>query len=178
MPQTSRYNIGVRFGIITGVLYAVLLLIRYKFFASSPLSLGVFAIISYFVILLMFLFTGIARKKELGGQGEFRDIFTSIFIAILIAELFYVIFNMFYFKFVDPAFWENFKASTLSYLQKLHASDEQIEQQMKNFKDVGQQTKPLGLIKGYGSGVIIDCVFGLIFALILRRKKPAAQEII
>jgi hypothetical protein len=178
MPQKSRNTIGLRFGLFTGILYVVLLFIRYKFFASNPFSLGIFAIISYLIILMMYLFTGIARKKELGGYGEFRDIFTSIFIAILITELFYIVFNMVYFKFVDPAFWENFRAGTLSYLKKLGATDEQIEQQMKNFKDVNQQTRPLGLIKGYGSGVIMDCVFGLIFAIILRRKKPAFEEIL
>ena len=69
MPQTSRYNIGLRFGENYLVYYMRRLFDMYKFFVSSPLFLGVFAIISYFVILLMFLFTGIDKKKELGGQG-------------------------------------------------------------------------------------------------------------
>lgn len=178
MIETSRNTIGLRYGLLTGILYTVLLFIRYRYFASNPFSFGLFAIVSYVMVLLMFLFTGIARRKEMGGYGEFRDIFTSIFIAILIAELFYVIFNIIYLKFVDPAFWETFKTNSLLYMQKLRASDEQIDQQMKSFKDVGQQTKPFGLIKGYGFGVIIDCVFGLIFAIILRRKEPGMQGIL
>ncbi len=178
MSQISRNTMGLRYGLLAGFLYTVLLFIRYKYFASNPFSFGVFAMISYVLILLMFLFTGLARRKELGGYGEFREIFTSIFIAILIAELFYVVFNIVYLKFVDPSFWETFKTNSLLYMQKLRASNEQIEQQMKSFKDVGQQTKPLGLIKGYGFGVIIDCVFGLIFAIILRRKKPGMEVIL
>ena len=177
MNQISRSTIGLRFGLLTGLLYMVVLFIRYKHFASSPVSFGLFTLVSYIIILMMFLFTGIARKKELGGYGEYRDIFTSIFIAILIAELFYVVFNLIYFKYIDPAFWDNFKTNTLTYLQKLHSTDAQIDEQMKGFKDMGQQTKPTGLIKGYGFGVIIDSVFGLIFALILRRRKPAAENI-
>jgi hypothetical protein len=47
-----------------------------------------------------------------------------------------------------------------------------MEQRMKSFKDVDQQTKPMGLLKGYGFSVIIDSLFGLIFAAILRKKKP------
>ena len=43
---------------------------------------------------------------------------------------------------------------------------------MKSFKDVGQETKPLGLVKGYGTAVVVDSIFGLIFAALLRKKKP------
>jgi hypothetical protein len=95
-------------------------------------------------------------------------------VAILVTELFYVVFNIIYLKFIDPGFWEKFKTTSLLYLQKLNATQEQIDQQMKSFKDAGQQTKPMGLIKGYGFGVITDCIFGLIFAMILRRKNPNA----
>ena len=177
MIPVSKYKLGLRFGLIAGSLYIILLFCRYKFFAASPLSFGVFAIISYLIILMMFLFTGIARKKELGGYADFREIFTSIFIAILITELVYIGFNLIYFKFVDPSFWQKFKTNTLIFMQSRHLTDEQIEQQMKGFKDMDKQTTPFNLIKGYGYSVIIDCVFGLIFAIILRKPKPATEAI-
>jgi hypothetical protein len=177
MTPVSKYRLGIRYGIIAGLLYIILLFCRYKFFASSPLSFGLFAVTSYLIILMMYLFTGIARKKELGGYADFREIFTSIFIAILITELVYIGFNLVYFKFVDPSFWQNFKTNTLIFLQTKHLTDEQIEQQMKSFKDMDKQTTPVNLIKGYGYSVIIDCVFGLIFAIILRKAKPAIEEI-
>jgi Protein of unknown function (DUF4199) len=172
MNPTSPNRTGFQYGLITGVLYAILLFLRYRYFGSNPVSFGIFAFVSYIMILVMFLFTAIARRKELGGYGDFREIFTSVFIAILIAELFYVVFNIVYLKYIDPAFWENFRTTSLQYLQKLNATQEQIDQQMKSFKNDGQQTKPVGLVKGYGNGVIVDCVFGMIFTLILRRKKP------
>ena len=178
MIPTSRYTVGLRFGLLTGLLYVVLLFLRYNFFVSNPVSFGLCAIVSYLIILMMYLFTGIARKKELGGYADFKEIFTSIFIAILIAEAVYVIFNLVYLKFVDPSFWDNFRANTLAYLQKKGLTDEQVEQQMKNFKNVDEQTKPLGLLKGYGFGVIVDCIFGLIFAAILRKTKPVFEEIL
>src|SRR5450432_4357352 len=177
MKPTSKYTIGLRFGLLTGLLYVVLLFFRYNFFASNPLSFGLCAITSYLIILMMYLFTGIARKKELGGYADFREIFTSIFIAILITELVYIGFNLVYFKFVDPSFWQNFKTNTLIFLQTKHLTDEQVDQQMKSFKDMDKQTTPANLIKGYGYSVIIDCVFGLIFAIILRKAKPAIEEI-
>lgn len=174
MNPSSPNKTGLQYGLITGVLYAILLFLRYRYFASNPVSFGIFVFVSYLMVLVMFFFTAIARRKELGGYGEFREIFTSVFVAILVAELFYVVFNIIYLKYVDPSFWENFKTTSLQYLQKLNATQEQIDQQMKSFKDAGQQTKPVGLVKGYGFGVVVDCVFGLIFTMILRRKNPNA----
>jgi Protein of unknown function (DUF4199) len=158
-------------------MYIILLFCRYHFFTSNPLSFGLFAIVSYIVILVLFLFTGIYRKKELGGYAEMKEIFQSIFIAILITEAVYVIFNFIYLKYVDPAFWENFKTGTLAFLEKSKVPEDQIDKQMENFKDIDQQTKPMGLLKGYGTAVVIDSVFGLIFAAILRKKKPVFDEI-
>jgi len=172
MNKASKYNLGIRFGLLIGVIYVILLYVRYHFAASNPILIGVFAILSYLVILLLFLFTGIARKKELGGSGDMKEIFQSIFIAILITELFYILFNLVYFKFIDPAFWENFKATSLSIMEKAGLTKEEIDEKMKGFKDIGQETKPLGLIKGYGTAVVVDSVFGLIFAALLRKKKP------
>jgi hypothetical protein len=178
MNPISKYTVGLRFGLLTGLLYVVLLFLRYRLFASTPVSFGLFAFVSYIIILLMYLFTGIARKKQLGGFGEFKEIFQSIFIAILIAEMVYIIFNIIYTKFVDPSFWENFKVTTFSYLQKKGLTEDQIDQQMKSFKDVDQQMKPVALLKGYGFGVIMDSIFGLIFAAIIRKKKPVFEEIL
>jgi hypothetical protein len=63
-------------------------------------------------------------------------------------------------------------------LQNTHAPAEEIDQQMKNFKDMENQSSPGNLIKGYGISVIIDCVFGLIFAIMLRKQKPAVKNIL
>jgi Na+/H+-dicarboxylate symporter len=124
----------------------------------------------------MYLFTGIARKNELGGFAHLKDIFTSVFIVILITELAYIIFNLVYFNIVDPSFWKNFQASTLLQLQKTQIPQEQIELEMKNFKEMEVQTSAANLIKGYGISVVIDCVFGLIFAIILRKPNPPIKK--
>jgi len=175
---SSKYAIPLRFGLFTGLIYIVLLFFRYKYFASDPVQFGLSALVTYVIILTMYLFTGIARKKELGGYGESREIFQSIFIVILITEMVYIIFNLVYLKFIDPAFWQNLKATSLSYYQSLHMTGEQMEQRMKSFKDVNQQATPVGLLKGYGFSVIIDSLFGLIFASLLRKKKPASIDIL
>lgn len=173
MQPNSKYTLGVRYGLITGVIYIILLFIRYRFTDLNPNYIGLIAIISYVAILLMFLFTGINRKKELGGTAEMKDIFQSIFITILITELCFVLFNWIYFKFIDPSFWEKLKTASIVMMKKLNLSQSQINEQLKGFSDAGQMTQPGGLIRGYGTSVIIDSIFGLLFAFILRTKKPA-----
>ncbi len=176
--QTSKYTVGLRFGLITGSIYAVLLILRYHYFASSPVQFGISAFASYIIILIMYSFTGIARKKELGGYGELKDIFQSIFITILITELVYIIFTLVYLKYVDPAFWENLKKSSVLYFQSLKLSNEEIAQRTKEFKDVDQETSPLGLVRGYGYSVVIDSIFGLIIASILKKKRKLPADIL
>jgi hypothetical protein len=175
-PAPSKYRTGLRFGLIIGLVYAILLFLRYNFFAGSPLSLGLFAIVSYLVVLVLYLFTGISRKKELGGYADFRDIFQSIFISILIAEAVYVIFNAIYLKYVDPSFFDNFKVTTRNFLEKSGLTEEQIDSRMKGFDDANKQLTPWGLIKGYGTWVIIDSIIGMIYAAILRKKKDVFPE--
>ena len=168
----SKTNVGVRFGLLTGLIYVLLLFLRYYLSSSNPIFIGVLAVISYLIILMLFLFTGMARRKELGGYGEIREIFQSIFIAILITELCYVIFNLIYFKYIDPAFWEKFRAASLTFMEKAGMAQHEIDERMKSLKDLGQQTNPMGLIKGFGTSVVMDSIFGLIFAALLRKKRP------
>jgi hypothetical protein len=176
MQQVSKYSIGLRFGLITGVLYICLLFLRYHYFAGNPITFGSFGIASYMVILLMYLFTAIARKKELGGYADLKEIFQSIFIAILITELVYVLFNFVYLKYVDPGFLDIFNASSLAYYHKLNFTPEQIDMKMKGIKTLSEAVKPRGLLKGFGMIVVIDSIFGFIFAAIVRRKKPILVE--
>jgi hypothetical protein len=176
MIPVSKYSIGLRYGLITGVLYFILLFCRFKFFSSDPRYFVLCAAVSYFIIIMMYLFTAIARKRELGGYAAMKEIFTSVFIVILITELSYIIFNLVYLKVVDPFFWQNFQASTHAKLQMEHYTPEQIDQQMKGFKDMENQSATGSLIKGYGVSVVIDSIFGLIFAIILRKQNPAIKK--
>jgi hypothetical protein len=176
MQPISKYKTGIRFGLIIGLVYAVLLFLRYKFFAGSPVSLGIFAIVSYLVVLILYLFAGISRKKELDGYADFKDIFQTIFISILITEAVYVIFNSIYLKYVDPSFFDNLKVVTRNFLETKGLTQDQIDSQMKAFGDANREMEPWGLIKGYGTWVIIDSIVGMIYASVLRKKKDVLPD--
>ena len=176
MHPSSNYSVGSRFGLITGFLYVGLLFLRYKFFAFTPRSFYFIALVSYLFILLMYLITGIARKKELGGTAEIKEVFKSIFIAILITELMYLLFNFIYLKWVDPGFSGNFQEISQAYYKNLGYSADQLEMEMKAVKLMSDAVKPEGLLKGFGTIIVVDSIFGFIFAAILSKKKPILGE--
>jgi|SRR5450432_560273 hypothetical protein len=176
MQPASRYVIGIRFGLITGFLYAILLFCRYHFFSSDPTTYFSFILASYVVILFAFLFTGIARKKELGGFAEVREIFQSIFIAILITEFIYVLFIFIYMKRIDPGFMNHFRESALAFYHQKGLGVSEIDMRMKGVDSLAEQAKPAGLVKGFGTAVVVDSVFGFIFSFILRKQKPSSEE--
>jgi hypothetical protein len=177
MDKESKYYIGLRFGLFTGIIYAVLLYIRYRYLSSNPVRFSLFAMATYIIILMMYLFAAISRKRQLGGYGEMKEIFQAIFIVILITEFVYIIFNLVYLKLIDPLFWDNLKTTSQVYYEKQKLSVEQMEQAMKGFKDADQQTKPTGLLKGYGYSVIVDSLFGFIIASVVRKKRPAVASL-
>lgn len=176
MQPTSKYSMGLRYGLITGLVYAILLFLRYNFFAGGPISLGIFSLISYLIVLGLFLVAGMSRKKELLGYADFKDIFRTIFIVILITEAVYVIFNAIYLKYVDPSFFDNFKSTTRNFLEKSGLTQDQIDDKMKSFDDSNKQMSTMGLLKGFGSWVVIDSIIGMIYAAILRKKKDIFEE--
>jgi hypothetical protein len=178
MEKESKYYIGLRFGLLTGLIYAVLLFIRYRYVSSNPVQFSLFALATYIIILIVYLLSAIARKKQLGGYGNMQEIFQAIFIVILITEFVFIIFNLVYLKWIDPSFWINFETTSKIYYEKQKFTAQQMEQAMKGFKDVDQLTKPMGLLKGYGYSVIVDSLFGFIIASLVRKKKPQVSKIL
>jgi hypothetical protein len=131
---------------------------------------------SYILILFIFFFAGIARKKELGGFAHVREIFQSIFISILITELIYAFFVLLYMKFIDPGFINHFRDSALAYFQKTGLAKNDLDMRMQGIDSIAEQLKPAGLVKGFGTAVVIDSIFGFMFAFILRKTKPKSEE--
>jgi hypothetical protein len=169
----NKYSLGITFGIITGLVYVVLLFIRYNFFAYSPVVYSTFAFIAYILILGMYLLCGIRRKKQLGEYSETKDIFLTLFITILITEITYVIFNFIYLTYIDPDFMNRYLQVTYDYLSHKGISTQGVEAQMDKLKE---QTHSLSSVAfsfvGLGIWIIIDSIVCLMLSLALRKPKP------
>lgn len=170
--EPKKFGQGLKFGIIAGVIYILLLLIRYLFFGGNPMIFTGTMFVSYLIILFFFFQAGLARRKEKGGYADIKDIFSNIFIAIVITEFCYGAFNYIYLNYIDPGFYTHFLESTLNYVRQMGGSEEAINQQIEKMQSERDQSKMFSnALLGFATWVIIDSIIGLIFALVLKKEK-------
>ncbi len=172
MNPISKYTVGSALWLDSRIIYAILLFCRFRFFAQIPTSFFHLLLASYFLFSLCFLYAGIARKKELGGFADMREIFQSIFISILITELYmYYLFSL-YMKFSRSWFCKSFPGIyTCLFSIKQDLAEKDMDMQNEGNRIISDdQLKPAGLVKGFGTAVVIDSIFGFIFAIIFGKQ--------
>jgi hypothetical protein len=173
--KTSNAKTGLIFGLMIGLIYCISLYLRYNA-ASSVIMFGVITLLFYLIVIGMLIFCGIRRRNELGGYIELKDAFQTIFIAILVAELIYVLFNIVYLKFIDPNFFDHWQTKMEAFLERTIKDDTRREEALNKLKEQMETQKEKGLtaagiLKSYLISVAITGVFGLIAALIVRKRK-------
>lgn len=170
--KPSALALGLKMGIITALVYVVLLLLRYMLLSYNPMIFTGSMIISYLIILTFYGITAWQRRKELGGYAEIRDLFGSIFICILITEIVYCIFNYIYLNFIDPDFFTKFQQATIEYIKQVGGDTVKVQQQIDKFKgQKGASSSILSTIMGLGQWLIIDSILGLLISLGFRKVK-------
>lgn len=170
---SKPYALGIKFGLLAGVVYVLLLLIRYRFLASDPRLFSGSIMLSYLLILGLFAVAGLARRRSLGGFAETREIFGTIFIVILIAEVFYLVFNYVYLNYIDPDFFRTYTDTVIGYLERSGTDLSRINDQMSSLEAQNEQKRSLmDNLRLFATSVVIDGVFGLIIALVIRRARP------
>lgn len=166
---------ALKTGIILGLLYCVFIFVQNQFFYSNPLQFAVVKGICYILILVGIFYTGYSAKKDNGGFITFQDCLKVMLITIAVLELIYLIFNLIYVKFIDPTFIDKMKAASLAFFEKAKMPEEDINKQMERFKEAGKITA-WTIIQSYGFALIIDAVFAVIFAAILKNNKPVFEN--
>jgi hypothetical protein len=172
MDTEKSLAAGIKYGIMGGLFYVVLLYIQFTFGASNPIVFAFYKFITYIIILAVFIFAGISRRKELGGFANFKTIFQTLLVTIVITELFYALFNYIYLNYIDPQFMDNFLSNTLNWMENNNVPQEQIDKQFKNYKENASNPTLKNTAVGIGLWIIIDSIIGLIIAGILKKEKP------
>lgn len=169
---------GVKWGLIIGMIYAILVYLRYSVGANSAIFFGMFTIVSYIVILVLLFFMGFQLRKQNGGYIEMKEVFKTMFIAVLIFELFFAAVTFIYLKWVDPAFFDKLKITTEELLIAGNKTQREVDEVMDEMDVLAQQSSHLGMfdfLKSYLYYVGISGLFALIFSFILKRK-PANND--
>jgi len=173
--SVSKFGTGIKFGIITAVVYVLLLLIQYMFCGGSPVTFTAAKIMGFVIIIGCFILAAIARRKELGGFAELKELFQTIFIVIIFAELAFVIFSFIYLNFIDPMFMERYTQTVLVFLEDKKAGipKDTYDEQIKALADAKTDHKSIvGFLRQFVNSIVLDSVIGLIIAFAIKRKRP------
>ena len=172
MQQESQISHGVKWGIIIGFVYSILLLIRYTTGASNPIMLGIWSFLGYSIVLVLLLISGFQLRKKSGGFIELKQVFKILFLSVLIYELFYAVFNFIYLKYVNPEFFHTLRNSTEELLQKSNQPQEKIDEMLEKMDEQASANMNIfDVLKSYLISISISGIFALIFALIIKKRK-------
>jgi hypothetical protein len=179
--KTNNVQNGLMFGVIIGLVYCVSLFLRYNQTSSGPIAIGAIALCFYLLIIGLMFFCGLKRKKDLSGYISLKDAFQTIFIAILVAEIIYTVFNVIYLKYIDPNYFDKLETAMGTFIEKNVKDDNQKDQAIDNMKaQIERQRGSIttkGIILSYLISVAISGIFGFIVALIIKKQKPVFDPI-
>jgi hypothetical protein len=163
---------SVLLGVITGLIYVVLLLIQNMFCASNLTLFSVMKTVSYLVIIGMFVYTALNARKMNGGVITMQEAFGAIFIVILIAELFYAVFSTIYVKVIDPQFIEKMTTASLEMMEKAGLPQEKLDEMSNTMEQTKSKSMSIGSqIQSYLFSVIIDSIIAFIIAASIKKSK-------
>jgi hypothetical protein len=181
LSKSGNLRNGLTFGLIIGLVYCLSLFARYNA-SSNPIIFGVITFLFYLGVIGMLFFCVAKRRKELGGYIDLKDAFQTVFIAILIAELIYSVFNLVYLKVIDPNFFDRWQANMEEFIEKSVKDDTKREETLDDFKAQMDKQRERGLTAsgialGYLISVAITGIFGLIVSLIMKKRRSVFDQL-
>ena len=178
MKSNQNISTGIAFGLITGLVYCILLFIRWQS-ATNFILFAALALITYLLIIGILFYEASYRRKLNGGYIETKELMQTLFVSVLIFELFYSIFNFIYLKYIDPNVVDNMKHAMQKMLDQAgdQVSDQQRKDSMERFDKINEAAEIGSVIKNYFISIAVSGVIALIISAIMKRRKPIFQEI-
>lgn len=174
--ETARNNsnIGLLYGLITGLVICVITLIQYL--GGLQTYLSPVGYLSYVVLIVMAVLAGQKQKKLNGGYLDFGEALKTTFSVFASALLLQTLFTYVLFNFIDPSFKEalaqEIMNKTEEFLRRFGSSDSQIDEALE--RERGKDPFSFGRVMlGYGVSCIVAFIVCLIISAIIKKSKPA-----
>jgi uncharacterized membrane protein len=172
---------GLKWGLIIGFVYAIFILLRYRFGANDFVTYGILMFVGFVVVMGLLFYSGKKARDENGGYIEMQEAFKAMFIAVLIFELFFMVATLIYLKYIDPDFFQKLRDSTESVMLATKASQADIDRALQTLEQAQAQSQytkinVFDFLKTYLYTVGLTGLFALAFAFFLKRKPPVFQQ--
>lgn len=165
---------GLKWGLYIGLVYAILLILRFKAGGSDMMLATAFTVGGYLVILMLLLISAFQLRKALGGYILMKDAFKGMFVSIFVFELVYIIVTQIYVRYIDPLYLKHAADAAVAFVQeqseKLNWNQKQIDEQVQQIRQGESLPSFVDLLKTYLISVTMTGIFGLIFAFIVKRQ--------
>lgn len=174
-PNAS--NPGITYGLIGGLILAVLLLVLYM--GGVELFLSPLAYLSYLIIIVIAVMAAIRKRKANDGFLEFGEALKITFSVFAIAFLIQFVFNFILMNYIDTGFRDAVTQASFDKVEQMMrnfgASDQEIDTYMeKAMEEDAHSFKNLFL--GYAIWCIVFFIISLIISAIVKRKKPEFEN--
>ena len=174
ITTAERNKMAAIYGLLLGIVYMVLNTFTYMSAGSLMGFYGVTALAFVLYFVTMGILAGRIRKSN-GGYIEFKDVFAAIIVMVFVSCLISYVYNFIYMKYIDPAFMDKMKNTTIQFMEKSKIPDDQIEETMRKLDKQAAKSKSFNIgdmLLSYFEIVIFCCLFGLIVAAIVKKKRP------
>jgi hypothetical protein len=163
---------GITFGVLTGILSALITATIYAVDLNLFVSWGV-GVISISIYLVLGIVLLSKTKKELKGIFLFKEAFTTYFICAVIAILIGTTFNILLFNVIDPSAQDTLKEitlkNTIAMMEKFNSPPAAINDVISKMKD-SNPFSTIELLKGSVSSIVFSSIFGLLMAAFFKSK--------
>ena len=179
MQNENSTTHGIRWGVIIGIIYCLLLFLRFHLGADNAGIFSMLVFVGFIAVVILLFFCGKSFRKKNGGYVEMKEAFKTMFIAILIFEFLYAVFTIVYLKYMAPQFFDKFRVSMENLLMMAKQPQADIDKALAAIDAWGVQAKSLSVfdfLKTYLYNVAITGLFALLFAFILKKKQPFADD--
>jgi hypothetical protein len=169
----NNTNIGLLYGLITGLIVCVIVLLQYLGGLETYFSPIQF--LAYAVYIIMAVLAGQKQKKINGGYLEFRQALKVTFSVFASALLLQSLFTYVLFNFIDPSFKEALTQETMNrteeLLRRFGMPDSKIDEALENERGKDPFSFSRVMLT-YGMTCIIAFIVCLIISAIIKKSKP------
>lgn len=179
METTPRKtNHGLMYGLIGGLVICVITLLQYL--GGLDMYLSPVGYVSYLVVITLAVLAALRVRKENEGFLEFKDALKITFMVFAVALFLQTIFTYILLNYIDPDFknavGQEVLNKTEQMMKKFGASDAQIDEAMESERNKDHFSFG-GVILGYGISCIVSFIFCLLISVIVKKNKPAFNNI-
>jgi hypothetical protein len=167
-----------RWGLIMASVSVIFYLIAYLFSLKLFVSIGVTTLLFAVNITLLVLAIRSARE-QMEGFIEFKDAFTTAFVANVIASLIGTAVVIVIFNVLDPTAADEIQKivieQTIYWADRFGAPESQMEKMVEDLSSTNQFAIP-NQVRGFFSGLLFSAAISAILAAFLKKNKPVIYE--